>query len=126
MRDKTVTFLVKSVRTNRMAVPGDTTVSKLRKALEAGGYDVEDANIRIIRDGRSFIGHVKNVLLHDNDIVVFGTDEVQMRVSRDLAEKHNATVRTGCNPACCTDRTEEMKTNILKALEDFKKAVINA
>jgi hypothetical protein len=123
MREKTVTFLVRSARNNRMTVPGDTTVSKLRSALERGGYDVEDAKIRIIRDGRSFIGHVKNVLLHDNDLVVFDTKDVQVRVSRDIKRTPAA---AGCSPECCTDRAEQMKTNILKALEDFKKAVVNA
>lgn len=123
MRDKTVTFLVRSARSNRMAVPGDTTVSKLRAALERGGYDVEDAKIRIIRDGRSFLGHVKNVLLHDNDIVVFDTDDVQVRVTRDIKRKEEP---MGCTPECCTDRAEQMKRNILAALDKFKDAVVNA
>ena len=125
MREKTVTFLVKSVRANRLAVPGDTTIAKLRSALEAGGYDVEDANIRIIRNGRSFIGHVKNVLLHDNDVVVFKTEDMQMRVSQDLQQKHNASDR-GCTPECCNDRTEQMRSNILAALDQFKEAIIHA
>ena len=54
MRNKTVTFLVQSVRTNKMPLVGDTTVRDLKMALEKGGYDVEDANIRIIRNGRSY------------------------------------------------------------------------
>ena len=124
MSAKTVTFLVKSVRTNKLALSGDTTVDKLKRALEVGGYDVEDAKIRIIRNGHSFIGHLKNALLHDNDIVVFNTNEVQMRVSQDI--KQRATVSTGCSPECCSDRAEEMKRNILDALKDFEKAIINA
>lgn len=124
MSAKTVTFLVKSVRTNKLAINGNTTVDKLKRALETGGYDVEDAKIRIIRNGHSFIGHLRNALLHDNDIVVFNTNDVQMRVSQDI--KQRATVSNGCSPECCSDRAEEMKRNILAALKDFESAIINA
>ena len=124
MSAKTVTFLVKSVRTNKLAINGDTTVDKLKKALEVGGYDVEDAKIRIIRNGHSFIGHLRNALLHDNDIVIFNTNDVQMRVSQDI--KQRATVNSGCSPECCSDRAEEMKRYILEAFKDFESAIINA
>ena len=125
MRDKTVTFLVKSVRTNRMPLVGDTTVKHLKMALEEGGYDVEDADIRIIRDGHSYVGHVKNVLLHDNDIVVFKTNELQLRVSPDIARKHDEAA-AGCSPDCCDSRVEKMKNDILAAIECLKSAVRNA
>ena len=125
MREKTVTFLVKSVRANRLAVPGDTTIAKLRAALEAGGYDVEDANIRIIRNGRSFIGHVKNVLLHDNDVVVFKTEDMQMRVSQDLQQKHNAS-DCGCTPECFDETNDISIEDFLDSLtpEQQRKATI--
>ena len=125
MRDKTVTFLVKSVRTNRMPLVGDTTVKHLKMALAEGGYDVEDADIRIIRDGRSYAGHVKNVLLHDNDIVVFKTDEMQLRVSPDIARKHDEAA-AGCSPDCCDSRVEKMKSGILEAIKNLEEAVRNA
>lgn len=125
MNNKTVTFLVKSVRTNRMPLVGDTTVKHLKMALAEGGYDVEDANIRIIRDGHSYVGHVKNVLLHDNDIVIFKTDEMQLRVSPDIARKHDE-VAAGCSPECCDSRVDKMKSDILKAIDCLKSAVANA
>lgn len=122
MRTNTVTFLVKSIRTNKMPLVGDTTVRDLKTALEKGGYDVEDANIRIIRNGRSYMGHVKNVLLRDDDIVVFKTDEMQMSVSRDLAQQHRE-AESGCSPECCDGRAEAMKADILKALDQLKSAI---
>ena len=125
MRTTTVTFLVKSVRTNKMPLVGDTTVNHLKKALEEGGYDVEDAKIRIIRNGRSYMGHVKNVLLHDDDIVVFNTNEVQMRVSRDIAQQHEQ-ADNGCSPDCCDSRVESMKRSILAAIDELKSAVANS
>ena len=124
MRNKTVTFLVKSVRTNKMPLVGDTTVRDLKMALEKGGYDVEDANIRIIRNGRSYLGHVKNVLLRDDDIVVFKTDEMQMRVSRDIAQQHEE-AEAGCSPDCCDSRAAAMKDAILAAIKQLEDAVKN-
>ena len=124
MRSNTVTFLVKSVRTNKMPLVGDTTVKDLKLALEEGGYDVEDANIRIIRNGRSYMGHVKNVLLHDDDIVVFNTDEMQMRVTRDIQARHEA-ADSGCSPECCDHRAEAMKSAIMAAIDQLKTAVEN-
>jgi len=121
----TVTFLVKSIRTNRMPLVGDTTVKHLKMALAEGGYDVEDANIRIIRDGHSYAGHVKNVLLHDNDIVIFKTDEMQLRVSPEIARKHDE-ANAGCSPDCCDSRVDKMKHDILDAIESLKRAVAEA
>lgn len=125
MRNKTVTFLVKSVRTNKMPLVGDTTVNHLKMALQEGGYDVDDAKIRIIRNGRSYQGHVKNVLLHDDDIVVFNTNEVQMRVSRDMASQRDDS-DNGCSPDCCDSRVETMKRAILAAIDELKSAVVNS
>lgn len=125
MRTNTVTFLVKSVRTNKMPLVGDTTVNHLKKALQEGGYDVDYATIRIIRNGRSYMGHVKNVLLHDDDIVVFNTNEVQMRVSRDIAQQH-AQADNGCSPDCCDSRVDAMKRSILAAIDELKSAVANS
>ena len=108
-----------------MPLVGDTTVKHLKMALAEGGYDVEDADIRIIRDGHSYVGHVKNVLLHDNDIVVFKTNEMQLRVSPEIARKHDAEV-AGCSPDCCDSRVDKMKKHILEAIDSLKSAVENA
>lgn len=122
MRTNTVTFLVKSIRTNKMPLVGDTTVRDLKMALEKGGYDVEDANIRIIRNGKSYMGHVKNVLLRSDDIVVFKTDDMQMSVSRDIAQHHQE-AENGCSPECCDSRAQAMKDAILAAIKQLQTAV---
>lgn len=118
---KTVTFVVKQTQAHKLQVADGTTVRKLRELVASMGYDVigNDTRIRIVRDGVAIIGHTKDYPLRRNDIVVFESDAIRLQVSPEVAASYRkpaAQVDNPCNPSCCNDRAEELKSRIADAL----------
>ena len=128
---KTVTFVVKQTLARKLAVADGTTVRRLRDLVSNMGYDVSgpDTKIRIVRDGITRIGHIKDEPLRRNDIVVFEADGIRLQVSPEVAQTYRKPVykaAPACNPACCNESREDFKRKVLDAIQDLARAVANA
>jgi molybdopterin converting factor small subunit len=121
---KQVTFVIKSIRSSKIAVDNGTTVNRLRDILAARGYDVEDAKIRIVRDGVAVIGHVKEYPLRSNDVVVFDSNDLRLQVSPSVVAT-SAPV-DGCSPECCDSRMDAFKRDVLAAIHQLAETVARA
>jgi len=127
---KTVTFVVKQTLARKLAVADGTTIRRLRGIVADMGYDVTgpETKVRIIRDGVTRIGHIKDEPLRRNDIVVFEADGIRLQVSPEVAQTYRkpAPKTAVCTPACCNDAREDFKRKVLDAIQDLARAVANA
>lgn len=125
---KTVTFVIKQTKATKLQVADGTTVRRLRGLVADLGYDVlgPETKIRIVRDGISRIGHIKDEPLRRNDIVVFENEAVRLQVSPTVAATRKPIVKkavSNCTPECCDNRVDAIKSEILTALNTLAQTV---